>query len=211
MPVSIQPEPPKTRKWNHKAFYVKQHRASLLTVGVLRQLVGHQSAQSCLQRRAASHCIIPEARLCIAPLRREGFSRTTPDAVDHCQQRNRPLPFYLFGKQAYQRDVHLPCPRNLFLALVEEIHKFLPALFWQGLDETRAETVCSQPCRLVHRGKRFAQVLEHDLGQVLICLRTLPNFLDSHNCVLSSIPCFLPLCYPCLETRCHHVNWRTEV
>ena len=141
--------------------------SGLCSVDIRRALFGLASP--------ASHCIVPETRLRIAPLRREGFSRTTPDAVEHCQQRNGPLAFHLFGKQTYQCDVNLPWPRNLFLALVEKFHKFLSALFWQGLGETRTKTVCSQPCRLVHRGKRFVQVLKHDLGQVLICLRTLPS------------------------------------
>ena len=132
MPVSIQPEPQGQGYGIIKAFYIKQHRASLLVVGVLRQLVSHQSAQSCLQRRAASHCIIPEARLRITPLCREGFSRSTPDSVDHCQQRNRPLTFNIFGKQAHQRDVYLPWPRNLFLALVEGNPQFFACLLLAG-------------------------------------------------------------------------------
>ena len=135
--------------------------------------------------------VVPEPHLRVAPLGRKSFPRTTPGAVKQCQQRNGSLFFDPLGEQAYQCNVNLPGLSNMLLTWIEEVDKLLSTIFWQRLDEAKTKAV--------------------DRGQVLICLRTFPDFLDCHNCVLGRVSCLLPLCYPCLETRCHHVNWCAEV
>ena len=120
-------------------------------------------------------------------------------------------PFTSLASDPYQGDVYRPWPSNLLLTFIEEVNKFLSSIFWQGLDESGAKTVCSQPCCLVHRGRRFVQVLELNFEQVLIRLCTCPDLLGCHSCTLGRVSCLLPLSYPCLETRCHHIHWCAEV
>ena len=197
MPVSIQLEPPEMRKWKHRNFPHQKHCACFLIFSVLRQT--HRAPIGAVPPAAASS--LSRHRPRTPPWRRENFPRTTPDAG------RASLAFHFLGEQAYQCNVHLPGPSNLFLTLVEENDKFLSTIFWQRFDETGPKTVCSEPCCLVHRGKHFVHVLELNFWHVLICLRTSPDFLDCQNCVLGRVSCLLPLCYPRLETRCHHVNW----
>ena len=82
-PISIQLKPPESMRWNHRNF---PHQIMLCMFPDFQCAapthLPPDRRRAASQRRAASHSIVPEHRLRIAPLGRKGFPRTTPDAVE---------------------------------------------------------------------------------------------------------------------------------
>ena len=136
MPVSIQLVPPETRKWNQRSFPTSNNtvQASRFSVRCVNSSANNR-AQRRLQRRAPSHRIIPETSL---PCHTTSVANCFLVRLQMRQsivrrERNGSLSFHFFGEQAYQGDVYLPRPSNLFLAFIEGINKPLSSIFWQGL------------------------------------------------------------------------------
>ena len=161
VPVSIQPVPPKTKRWNHGSF---PHQITKC------RPPDFQCAAS--TRQPPIGAAPPAAASSLAPRRPRNppSHRTTPSRrLFSCDSR--------YGKAwSRKRWVALPEPPWPASKPVATFSSHsLTSSFGYELYEARAETACSQPCCLVHRGKRFVKIFEHDFGRILVC-HTCPDF-----------------------------------